>query len=65
MRRKWHAHVGRESSSGDVLHLVDPLLLASLVLKPDLDHPHGQPGVLGQLFANLTRWFGILIKTCF
>ena len=28
-----------------VLHLVDPLLLAPLVLEPDLDHPHRQPRV--------------------
>ena len=29
------------------VELVDPLGLAPLVLEPDLDHSHGQPGLLG------------------
>ena len=42
-----HSHVRGEPSPSDELHLVDPLLLAPLVLEPHLDHPHGQAGVLG------------------
>ena len=42
--------------------LVHPLLLAPLVLEPDLDHPHAQPRVLGQLLPHQSRGFGILIK---
>merc|ERR550525_833607 len=41
--REWHTHVGREAA-GDIVHLVDPLLLAPLVLEPHLDHPYGHPG---------------------
>ena len=31
----------QEWSPGHEPHLVEPLLLAPLVLEPDLDHPHG------------------------
>ena len=49
MRRERHPdpHVRGEPAASDELHLVDSLLLASLVLEPDLDHSHRQPRVFG------------------
>ncbi len=35
--------------------LVNALLLAALVLEPDLDDPHAQPRLLRQLFAHHPR----------
>ena len=35
---------------------VHPLLLAALVLEPDLDDAHGEAGVAGQLLAHQPRW---------
>ena len=62
MRREWHTHVWMEASARDVLHLIDSLLFAPLVLEPDLDNSHGQASVLGQLFPHLSSWLGILIE---
>jgi len=45
MWREGHPHVGRKPAACDELHLIDSLLFAPLVLEPDLDDPHGQPGV--------------------
>ena len=62
VRREGHPHVGREPVTRDELHLVDPLLLAALVLEPDLDDTHGQARVFGQLFSHLACRFRVLIK---
>ncbi len=35
--------------------LMNPLLLAALVLEPDLDDPHAEPRLLRQLFAHQPR----------
>ena len=59
--REWHTHVGREAA-GDIVHLVDPLLLAPLVLEPHLDHPHRQPRLLGKLLTHLPCWLRVLVK---
>merc|ERR1719481_2552156 len=45
-----------------VLHLVDPLLFATFVLEPDLNHSHGQPSVLGQLLPHQSCRFGVLVE---
>ena len=42
--------------------LVHPLLFAPLVLEPDLDDPHAQAGVLGQLLPHQPGGFGIIIE---
>ena len=39
-----------------------PLFLASLVLEPDLDNPHGQASVLGQLFPHGSGWLWVLVE---
>ena len=68
------AVVRREAQAGDgraealahvdqVLHLVDPLALTSLVLEPDLDHSLGETGVFGQFFEYFWRGFWVLVKT--
>ena len=44
-------HTALEPASHEP-ELVHPLLLAALVLEPDLDDPHGEPGVLGQLLSH-------------
>merc|ERR1712183_820873 len=47
--RMWwerHSHVMWETSSGYELHLIDPLLLTPLILKPDLDNSHWEPSIL-------------------
>ena len=59
--REWHTHVGREAA-GDIVHLVDPLLLAPLVLEPHLDHPHRQARLLGELLSHLPCWLWVLVK---
>ena len=42
VRGKWHSHVRGETSSASYkLHLVDSLLLAPLILKPNLNDTHG------------------------
>ena len=38
--------------------LLETLLLGSPVLEPDLDHPHVQAGVLGQLLSHVAGWLG-------
>ena len=65
VRREGHPHVRREASPSDELHLVDSLLLAPLVLEPDLDHAHRQTRVLRQLLPHLTCRLGVLVETCF
>ena len=66
--------VGREAKARDgraealaqvdqILHLVDPLALTSLVLEPDLDHSLGKTGVFGQFFEYFWRRFWVLVKT--
>ena len=62
MRRKGHSHVRREPVAGDELHLVDPLLLAALVLEPDLDDAHGEAGVFGQLLPHLAGRLRVLVE---
>ena len=62
MRREGHSHVWWKPVAGDKLHLVDSLLFAALVLEPDLDDPHGQPGLLGQLLSHLPRRLGVLVE---
>lgn len=48
MRRKWHSHVrGKTSSASYKLHLVDSLLLAPFILKPNLNDTHRQARILG------------------
>ena len=44
------------------LQLVDSLSLAALVLEPDLDDPHGQPGLLGQLLTHQARGLWVLVE---
>ena len=48
-----------------VLHLVDPLLLAPLVLEPHLDHPHRQARLFCQLLSHQPSRFRVLIKAGF
>ena len=62
MGREWHAHVGRKAAC-DIVHLIDPLLLAALVLEPHLDHSHRQACLLGKLFSHLPGWLRVLVKT--
>ena len=68
------AGVGGEPEAGDggaetlahvdqVLHLVDPLALTPLVLKPDLNHSLGKTCVFGQFFEYFWRGFWVLVKT--
>ena len=68
------ARVSREAKAGyggakalshvdQVLHLVDPLAFAPLILEPDLDDSLGKTGVFGQLFEYFWRGFGVLVKT--
>jgi len=45
-----------------VPQLVHPLLFAPLVLEPHLDHPHGQPCVLGELLSHHAGGFGCLVE---
>ena len=57
------ASVGRqEGSPGHEPHLVKPLLLAALVLEPDLDDPHRQTGLLGQLLSHQPRRLRRLVE---
>ncbi len=60
-------HEGRHETHpvvmrGHEVQLMDPLLLAALVLEPDLDDPHGKAGLLGQLLAHQPRRLRVLIE---
>ena len=56
---------GHPARVDHVLHLVDPLLLAPLVLEPHLDHPHRQARFFCQLLSHQSGRFRVLIKTGF
>jgi len=43
---------------GSTCILLQPLLLCSPVLEPDLDHPHVQTRVSRQLFSHVSGWLG-------
>ena len=59
MHQRAAAATARKAAhSGHVAQLVHPLLLAALVLEPDLDDPHAEACLLGQLLAHQPRRLG-------
>merc|ERR1719410_1609417 len=54
--------VGVQPRPGHEPQLVHPLLLAPLVLEPDLDHTHRQTSVPRQLLPHGSGGFGVLVE---
>lgn len=65
--REWHHWGVGETPAGSPhkLHLVNSLGFASFILKPHLNHSHGESCLFGELLTNLSGRLWVLVETVF